>query len=162
MNSTLEEIKKKIMSFDHTYEFSDDYRVWQAGNYEQKQIIEMTKNLSLDDKQKIRNACKAAYNSWSSGFDFDNDKDQVVQNKILALCGFSFRIYRSFEDLPEEYMEKFIEKTFNRMTDRGHLELLDCPIEEHPKYEWVVEVAKEDFLDAYEENGFIDNGRENV
>lgn len=162
MNSKLKDLEKEIMGFDHTYQMSDDSGVWRAGRKEEEAIVKVTRNLPLTDKEKLLAACKAIYNSWHPGNDFDNDKHQIVQNKIITLCGFSFKISHNLEDLSEEYMERFIQKTFDRMTEYNHLSLFDGPIEDHPKFEWVCEVAKEDFKDKYGEIGFVENGRQNV
>jgi|GEM_PF-7071893 len=162
MESTLEKLKERIVLFDHTFEYSDDNSVWRANFLIQEGILKDTVNLSLVDKERLLAACKAKYNSWHSSNDFDNGKDQVVQNKIRLLCGFSFKTCHTFEDLSEEYMERFIEKTFDRMTEYAHLHLFDGPIEDHPQFEWVYESAKANFEDKYGEIGFIEDGRQNV
>lgn len=162
MNSTLEELKQRIIHFDHTFEYSDDSSVWRANFPIQESILKNTVNLPLVDKEKLLAACKVEYNSWYPGNDFDNGREQVVQNKIRVLCGFSFKTSNKLEDLSEEYMERFIEKTFDRMTEHGHLHLFDGPMEDHPQFEWVCEVAEEDFEDKYGEIGFTENGRQNV
>ena len=162
MDPKLEYFKEQVMNFDHTYEMSDDSGVWRQGRKEEEAIVEVTKNLSIADKERLLAACKLEYNSWNPNNDFDNDQYKVIQNKIIVLCGFSFKTYYNLDDLPEEYMERFIEKTFDRLTDSGHLSLFAGPIEDHPRYEWVCEIAAENFKEKYAGTGFTDNGRQSV
>lgn len=162
MDPKLEDLKEQIMNFDHTYEMSDDSGVWRQGRKEEEAIVEVTKNLSIADKERLLAACKLEYNSWDPKNDFVNYPHKIIQNKIITLCGFSFKTYHNLDELPEEYMERFIEKTFDRLTDSGHLYLFDGPMEDHPKYEWVCEIAAENFKEKYAETGFTDNGRQSV
>lgn len=162
MNPKLEDLKEQIMNFDHTYEMSDDSGVWRQGRKEEEAIVEVTKNLSLADKERILAACKLEYNSWNPKNDFVNHPHKIIQNKIITLCGFSRKTSYKLSDLSEEYMERFIEKTFDRMTENGHLHLFDGPMEDHPKFEWVCEVAEENFEDKYGEIGFTEDGRSDV
>lgn len=160
MSFKLVQLKEQIMGFDHTYEYSDDHSVWRSNFEIQEQITKITRDLSLDDKEKLLAACRAEYNLYPNR-NFDNG-NPVIPNKIITLCGFSLKTSYKLGDLSEEYMERFIEKTFDRMTENGHLHLFDGPMEDHPKFEWVCEVAEENFEDKYGEIGFTEDGRSNV
>ena len=48
----LGELAVEIFNFDHTYYFSDDYRVWSSGENVKKKLIEKAKamDLSVGDK----------------------------------------------------------------------------------------------------------------
>lgn len=46
------ELAVEIFNFDHTYCFSDDYRVWKSGENEKQELIDKVNgmNLSIGDK----------------------------------------------------------------------------------------------------------------
>lgn len=48
----LSKLAVEIFGFDHTYYFSDDYRVWNSGENQKQQLIEKanTMDLSIGDK----------------------------------------------------------------------------------------------------------------
>ncbi len=158
----LEKVFTKIMQFDYKYEMSDDNQVYQKNSEREKRIVQITQNFPLPVKEKLFAACKKQYNYWHPNSVFDDSNNSIAQNKIITLCGFSSKSFYNLNDLPQEYIERFIEKTFDRLTDSGHLYLLDGPMEDHPKYDWVCEVAEEDFKEKYGKTGFIDNGMQSV
>lgn len=49
---TLGQLAIEIFRFDHTYYFSDDFRVWSSGENTKKKLIDKAKamNLSIQDK----------------------------------------------------------------------------------------------------------------
>lgn len=155
----IEKLKEQIVHFDHTYEMSDDYSVYRNCSEAQRQIVEETKNLHLSEKRELLKYCKMVYNSWGNNRNFDNDEYQIIQNKMRTLCGFSFNTYKNFSSLPEEYKEEFIEQVFDKLVDNGDIYLSDNPMEDHPSFDRVCDLAEEKFDDKYYDNPYIDDGR---
>lgn len=68
----------EIYKFDHTYIFSDDYRVWKQGEEEKERLVYLVKkmNLSLSDKLFMIEIFENLWNDHS--FSTQYDKFSVI------------------------------------------------------------------------------------
>ncbi len=92
----LKDIYDQIVSFDHTYEYSDDHRVWSAGNREEKEIIAITSKLTQEEKMELHDLCKNWFNKYYSDHPKFLDWDASLKErnklfipviyKIMTLC----------------------------------------------------------------------------
>ena len=59
----------EIFKFDHTYYFSDDYRVWKSGENEKQELIDKatTMDLSISDKLYIITVFQQLWNDNYNG-----------------------------------------------------------------------------------------------
>lgn len=48
-----------------------------------------------------------------------------------------------FDQLDEDIQQEYIEKAYYKMVDSAHIIMLDDPMEDHPSFDWVCEVAQE-------------------
>lgn len=65
----LGELAVEIFKFDHTYYFSDDYRVWKSGENEKQELIDkaIAMDLSIGDKLYIITAFQQLWNDNYNG-----------------------------------------------------------------------------------------------
>lgn len=62
---TLSEYKAKLDFHDWFYYFSDDHRVWQAGERSSKEIVSLAENGSVEFKKAYNEAHAARFNTPS-------------------------------------------------------------------------------------------------
>lgn len=87
-NEFIKEISEVIINFDHSYEYSDDMSVYLKWRAREKEVMSLTENLSIHQKNEILDECIKSYNSWNYGKrNWETDEDQFYQNKMKRLCG---------------------------------------------------------------------------
>jgi hypothetical protein len=80
----IEELAVKIYNFDHTYVFSDDFRVWKDGEEERKKLVDATKtmNLSISEKLFMIEIFQFLWNKGAFSANYDKfsaiDKDHIL------------------------------------------------------------------------------------
>jgi hypothetical protein len=78
------ELAVKIYNFDHTYVFSDDFRVWKDGEEERNKLVDATKtmNLSVGDKLFMIEIFENLWNDSAFSAHYDEfskiDKDHIL------------------------------------------------------------------------------------
>ena len=75
----LGELVVKIYFFDHTYYFSDDYRVWKSGENEKQELINkaIAMDLSVGDKLYIITVFQQLWNN-----NYNEDFASIDENHI--------------------------------------------------------------------------------
>jgi hypothetical protein len=81
---TIAELAAKIYNFDHTYIFSDDFRVWKSGEDERKELVDAVKAMDLSTGDKLF-MIEVFENLWNdSAFSAHYDEfSKIDENHIL-------------------------------------------------------------------------------
>lgn len=82
--TTIGELAVKIYKFDHTYVFSDDFRVWKSGEDERKELVDAAKamDLSIGDKLFMIEIFENLWNDGAFSAHYD-EFSKIDENHIL-------------------------------------------------------------------------------